>query len=161
MEAAVNIRHFVIIPGQPVAKGRPRFANGHAYSPKLSQRWEQSAAFQIQSIIGSPRYACPMKLEVTAYFHRPLKMNAKKYSTNRIHHTSRPDADNVLKAVCDALTLAGVVKDDSVLNHVVLTKYYAAKNAPAQVVILLDSWEDEHHATDRITKQPALERHKQ
>ena len=37
----------VVIPGQPVGKGRPKFvrATGRAYTPKGTAEWERSAAY--------------------------------------------------------------------------------------------------------------------
>jgi Holliday junction resolvase RusA-like endonuclease len=150
----VTVRHFVIIPGQPVAKGRPRFdRRGHAYTPEKTVRWEQMAAMQIRAAIGSPMYDQPLKLQVTAYFERPKRLLTRKASSNRIHHTSKPDADNIGKIVADVLTMAGVVRDDSIINQMLVTKYYAAKDAPAEVVILLDSWENEMAPTDTIKRR--------
>lgn len=158
----MKVRHFVIIPGQPVAKGRPRFSrDGHVHVHETSMRWEQSAAVQLRAAIGAPMYDQPLRLEVTAYFQRPSRLCRKKDSPNRVHHTAKPDADNILKNCCDALVKAGVVRDDSVINRTVLTKYYAAKGAPAETVMMLDSWEDEdgHQMTDRIGRRAtALER---
>lgn len=155
----MTIRHFVIIPGQPVAKGRPRFdCRGHAYTPDKTVRWEQMAATILRSVIGTPRYDQPLKLHVTAYFERPKRLMTKKANPNRIHHTSKPDADNIGKIVADALTMAGVVRDDSIINQMMITKYYAAKGAPAEVVILLDSWENENEPTKTIKRTSALEK---
>jgi Holliday junction resolvase RusA-like endonuclease len=156
----VIVRHFVIIPGQPVAKGRPRFdRRGHAYTPEKTVRWEQMAAQIIRSVIGTPMYDQPLKLQVTAFFERPKRLLTRKASPKRIHHVSKPDADNVGKIVADALTMAGVVRDDSIINQMMVTKYYAAKGAPAEVVILLDSWENEMAPTDTIkNRNRALDR---
>jgi Holliday junction resolvase RusA-like endonuclease len=138
------IRHFVIIPGQPVAKGRPRFdRRGHAYTPQKTVRWEQMAALHLRSAIGSPMYDQPLKIQVAAYFRRPQRLLTRKANPNRIHHTSKPDGDNILKSVADALTMAGVVRDDAIISQMMIMKYYAAKGAPAEVAIMLDSWEDE------------------
>ncbi len=156
----MKISHMVKITGQPVAKGRPRFdRRGHAYTPEKTVCWEHRAAAIIRAAIGSPKYDQPLKMQITAYFERPKRLLTRKSSPNRIHHTSKPDADNIGKIVADAMTMAGVVRDDSIINQMMITKYYAAKDAPAEVVILLDSWEDEHQQNDRFTKkQSAIER---
>jgi Holliday junction resolvase RusA-like endonuclease len=138
------IRHVIVITGQPVAKGRPRFCrNGHVHAHRPSMRWEDSAAVQLRAAIGTPMYDQPLKLEVTAYFQRPKRLMRKSSPTNRVHHTSKPDSDNILKAVGDALVKAGVVRDDSCINSQLCVKYYAAKDAPPEVVILLQEWENE------------------
>ena len=41
-----------------------------------------------------------------------------------VFHISKPDCDNLSKAVLDAMTDAGVIKDDSiVVNHIIYKKY--------------------------------------
>ena len=151
----MNVRHFVVIPGQPVAKGRPRFSpSGHVHVHQPSMRWEESAAVQLRAAIGARMYDQPLRLEVTAYFQRPQRLLRNSSPPNRVHHTAKPDADNILKNVGDALVRAGVVRDDSIINRQVCTKYYAAKGAPPEVSIMLDSWEsDEHQPTDRVQKR--------
>ncbi|NWM44824.1 RusA family crossover junction endodeoxyribonuclease, partial [Escherichia coli] len=89
------------------------------------------------------------------YFTRPQRLNRKKDTPYRVHHTAKPDSDNILKNVCDALVKGGIVRDDCVINRTVCTKYYAAKGAPPQVSVMLDSWENEdgYQSTDRIAKR--------
>jgi len=138
------IRHFAIIPGQPVAKGRPRFSrNGHAYTPAKTVRWEKFAAMHMRHFMGTPMYDCPLQIQIIAVFQRPQNMERKKYSSERIRHTVRPDADNVQKAVCDALQLAGVVRDDSIICVQGIAKYYAAKGERAQTIVSLDGLDAE------------------
>lgn len=142
------IRHFIIIPGQPVAKGRPRFSRtGHVHAHQPSMRWEESAAVQMRAAIGTPMYDQPLKMEVTAYFTRPQRLMRKSSPQNRVHHTAKPDADNILKNVGDALVRAGVVRDDSVINCQFCVKYYAAKGAPPETSVMLSSWENDEQET--------------
>jgi Holliday junction resolvase RusA-like endonuclease len=132
---------------------------GHVYTPEKTARWEQMAATILRSAIGSPRYDQPLKLQITACFERPKRLLTRNSNPNRVHHTCKPDADNIAKIVCDALTMAGVVRDDAIINHMAVTKYYVAKGAPAQVSILLDSWENENEPTKTISRRnTALER---
>ena len=136
-----KVRHFARIPGQPVAKGRPRFTkSGHVYPHPVSMRWEAFAAVVLRSSIGTPMLDQPLKLEVVAYFKRPSNLCRKKDSWRRIPHTKKPDADNILKNAADALVRAGVVIDDSVICQMTCTKYYTAKGQDPETVILLDSF---------------------
>jgi Holliday junction resolvase RusA-like endonuclease len=134
----VTIRHYVKIDGQPVAKGRPRFFHGHAITPAKTRNWEAMAAAVIRQAIGERQYAVPLKLEVVAYFQRPQRLMRKSSPPGRVHHTAKPDCDNVLKIVGDALTMANAVKDDSYISIQICAKYYAAKGSPPHVAILLD-----------------------
>jgi len=139
----VTFRHFVIIDGQPVAKGRPRFFRGHAVTPQKTRTWEAMSAAVIRQAIGHRQYDVPLRLEVTAYFQRPQRLMRKSSPPGRVHHTAKPDCDNVLKIVGDALTMAGAVKDDSYINFQACAKYYASRDVRPHVAILLESWRDE------------------
>jgi Holliday junction resolvase RusA-like endonuclease len=157
----MSIRHFVIIDGQPVAKGRARSTrSGMHYTPAKTRNWEQMAALVFNRAIGSQCYNVPLKLEITAYFQRPLRLMRKSSSPNRIHHTVKPDADNITKAVADALSKAHVVTDDCIINWQLCVKYYCAKDVQPHVAVMLSGWENEaHEPTDRISKRAtALER---
>lgn len=137
------IRHFVIIDGQPIGKGRPRFYGGRAVTPAKTRNWEDMAALTLSRAIGSMCYNQPLKLEVTAYFQRPQRLMRKSSNPNRIHHTAKPDADNVLKIVCDALVKANIVTDDALINWQLCVKYYCAIGVRPHVAVLLTSWENE------------------
>jgi Holliday junction resolvase RusA-like endonuclease len=62
-------------------------------------------------------------------------MNTKgiyKYGPVRLPHGQKPDLDNVLKAVCDALEKAGVIEDDKqIAVHHASKVWAAAGEAPA------------------------------
>lgn len=55
-------------------------------------------------------------------------------------HTGRPDSDNVLKAVKDAIVDAGVLGDDSQIVATETVKYYCSH--PGQIRIRLSQLRD-------------------
>lgn len=104
---------------EPIGKGRPRFTRtGHAYTPAKTQKAER-----IISIIGKMQWkheplTCPVEVKVTFYMPRP---KAKQPS---MVHIKRPDLDNILKLVLDALN--GIVwADDNVIWHIDAQKIYS------------------------------------
>lgn len=133
----------------PLGKGRPRATvrNGKArvYTPTATSDWEHFAALTLSSryVLGCfPEPAAPMSgalgLELVAVFTRTkalATMNAKgvyKYGAARFPHAQKPDLDNVLKAVCDALEKAGVIEDDKqIAVHHASKVWAAAGEAPA------------------------------
>ena len=140
----MKVSHFITIPGQPIGKARARITRtGHAYTPAKTQRWEDAAAALIRSRIGSPMYDQPLKLEAFAYFDRPQRLLRKSSPLNRVHHTAKPDADNIVKIVSDALVKAGVVRDDAIINMMMCVKYYRPLREGPSVSIMLTSWENE------------------
>lgn len=118
------------VPGQPVGKGRPRFVRktGHAYTPKKTQVYEDGLRRAgEQAMRDDPLLTCPISLYVCAYFQVPKSWSKKKQQLaydGVILPTGRPDGDNVLKAVGDALN--GVVwRDDSQVVFGQIKKLYS------------------------------------
>lgn len=103
------------IPGPPVAKGRPR-ASVHAgrvqmRTPKSTRDWEAVAATMMRLSYGGKPIDFAVALSVIAVKARPKK-EEKRGPAGRYVRTTKPDTDNVMKAVADALTMAGVLLDD-------------------------------------------------
>lgn len=73
----------------------------------------------------------PIRVEITAYFQRPKghfksgKNSSTLKNTAPAWHTSKPDRDNMEKAVLDALTSVGVWRDDSQVCAGEVQKRYA------------------------------------
>lgn len=119
---------FITVPGEPVAKGRPRMTRaGFAYTPKKTVNYET----QIQE-----RFATEypdhkpvdgqLKILVWAYFTIPASWSKKKQQAaldGSIRPTKKPDIDNIIKTM-DALN--GIAwRDDSQVVHVTASKYYS------------------------------------
>jgi len=136
--------------GEPVAKARPRF-NSHtrkAYTPKKSANWEHDAAWEMRRAWGEKPLRCPVSLTIQAHFARPLRLVHRKHGGSLAAskpmwaqpHVSKPDSDNCIKSVCDALEKSGVVHNDSQFWSVNLTKRYAEFGEAPGVVVLME-WE--------------------
>ena len=117
------------VPGKPIAKGRPRMTTrgGHAraYTPAKTVAYEGLIAMAGQDAMdGREPIAGPVYLVVTATFEIPKSWPAKKRATAQ-WHTSKPDGDNILKAVGDGLN--GVAwSDDSQVVQARISKTYGA-----------------------------------
>ena len=118
-----------IIPGQPVAKARPRFTkNGHAYTPKKTEQYEaRVAAIAHQCMNGDELLAGAVQLNIDAYFEIPgswPKWKQEMARQNMLWHTTKPDRDNVEKSIKDGLN--GVVwRDDSQVVEGRVRKLYS------------------------------------
>lgn len=133
----------------PLGKGRPRATvrNGKArvYTPASTADWEHYAALELGSRYRAAYGSEPanymagaLGLELVAVFARTkalASMNTKgiyKHGAKRFPHGQKPDLDNVLKAVCDALEKAGVIEDDKQVSTITASKMWAAAGeAPA------------------------------
>lgn len=109
------------LPIIPVAKGRPRFTrDGRCYTPQKTRDYEKAIAEFAAPLFVSPLDG-PIKLTIEFYLPRP---KALKKPEGRIRHTKRPDLDNLIKAIKDALN--GLAwHDDSQVCETISKKYYA------------------------------------
>lgn len=114
------------VPGNPVPQARPRaFKMGEhirMYDPKTSVDWKKVVS-QVAALTRN-RYCGSGPLRMTLKFY--LKWPAsKKKPLLMPWHTKKPDADNLAKAVKDALS--GICyKDDSQICILIVEKVYAS-----------------------------------
>lgn len=115
------------IPGDPVAKGRPRATKaGRFYTPEKTVRYESTVAlFASQAMAAGDPLDGPLSMTICAFWEWPSSWSAKKRAAN-MFKTSRCDLDNIIKACCDAMN--GIVfKDDAQVVLMHATKMYADK----------------------------------
>ena len=120
----------IIVPGQPQGKGRARFARQgkfvRAFTPEKTVAYEGLIALAGQKVMeGRNLMDGPVYLTVEAIFAFPKSgWSQKKRASRPIHwHVSKPDNDNIIKAVADGLN--GIVwKDDSQVALAKGSKFY-------------------------------------
>lgn len=121
------------IPGQPVAKGRPKFARrgAHvvAYTPAKTASYESLVKLAASTAMaGAAPSARPIELSVTLLLQIPANWSNKRRTmaaAGDIRATKKPDADNVLKGIKDGCN--GIVwRDDAQVVLVTLRKDYGA-----------------------------------
>lgn len=119
------------IHGIPKAQPRPRafVRNGRAavYDAGTAEGWKSCIASALKELAGR-KISLPVKLTITYNMPRPKShYNSKgqlKLVAPRLF-TSKPDLDNLDKAVMDCLTQVGVWTDDSLVVCKQSTKKYA------------------------------------
>lgn len=121
---------FFLIPGEPTGKGRPRFTrSGHAYTPERTASYEQAVrqAYRAEFPNAEPIPAgVQVAVTIVAGYSIPKftsKVKAERMLAGEIRPTKKPDADNVAKAICDALN--GIAyHDDSQITTLCVSKHY-------------------------------------
>ena len=132
----------VVVDGQPVGKGRPRFSKGRTYTPIKTKNYEHlvgEAARLEMRFQGIDLTEQPVKLHILAQFEIPKSWPKWKRQAALlgIYTPGRPDIDNVAKAVLDAFN--GIVyKDDSQVYELTVKKIYGQPLMVATV-----SWADD------------------
>ena len=119
-----------VVMGEPVAKGRPRVTKtGTTYTPtktrlyevKVRRAWEAQSKARLgdgQSLRASLNFW----FNVPASYSKAKRLGAL---SSGAWHTKKPDLDNLVKAVLDALN-GYAYDDDSAVCELHVTKRYAA-----------------------------------
>jgi|TARA_R110002167_G_scaffold318610_1_gene524287 Holliday junction resolvase RusA-like endonuclease len=131
-QVAAQMTSYVFeIPGEPIAKGRPRYTSrGHFYTPAKTRRHEA----YIQDIISlemkrlgiNKPFIEALRVDMIALFSIPASWPVWKRNAalaGNVSHTSKPDIDNVLKLCVDAASI--LFRDDSQVIDGRFLKMYA------------------------------------
>jgi Holliday junction resolvase RusA-like endonuclease len=107
------------IPGDPIPKGRPRFAHGHAYTPRRTRQAERAIAILARTHLSiGERWPVDGPLAITLSFH------CRRAS----------DLDNLIKLVAD--TLQGVVyKNDRQIVVLNAARHDASKDPRTEIAV--------------------------
>lgn len=120
-----------VVAGEPQGKGRPRFirtaTGGRAITPPRTRAYEDFIKWeyyrQCNYFFNDKTM---LKMEIKAFFKVPeskSKKQKEKMLNNEILPTKKPDMDNIVKAVADALNKVAY-KDDSQIVECTVKKYY-------------------------------------
>ena len=128
---ANRIRFTVL--GEPIAQGRPRATtiNGHVrmYDPAKSRNYKDYIRLVASEHAPDKLLEGPIALFVNVYRPIPKGMSKKRSllaEQGKLRPTKKPDVDNYLKAIKDALKNV-IWKDDSQVVRVVIDKYYSER----------------------------------
>lgn len=120
----------LMIPGKPMGKQRPRvMRNGITYTPKETVNYETliKQLFAVGGHVGI--FEGPLKMRVKAYFEiskSTPKKNIPLMIQGQIRPTKKPDMDNIIKIIADALN--GIAyHDDSQIVQAYVEKFYDIK----------------------------------
>ena len=126
----------IVIPGVPVPQGRPKFARrGNfvtTYDPDKSRKWKAHVKEHAEAQVNVPfSPEVPLHISVMFYMPRPKSVSVAK----RPFHTVKPDVDNLVKGLTDALT--GICwGDDAQIIEIIARKEYS--ECPQTVITVTD-----------------------
>lgn len=149
----------LIIPGHTEPKGRARsvrLPNGHIrhYTPEKTKRWENDVRWIARAVMEDRKpFTGPVVLIVKVWRAVPRSWPQWKKDAalnNEITPDSKPDLDNQIKAVKDALN--GIIwQDDAQVAYIIAEKRYSNK---PQAEITVQPMETH---SSRITRRGQLE----
>ena len=111
MRTAALWRLEVFVPGRPAPQGsKINYGKGRLVeSSKAVGPWRTQVAYNVAQAWMAPPLAGPVRLRLEFVMPRP-SATPKRRTPPAI---KKPDWDKISRAVCDALTTAGVYHDDS------------------------------------------------
>ena len=129
------------IPGPPIGKQRPRVTRHATYTPQKTADYEKLVQ-DIYKINRFPKLEGYLSMSVSAYYPIPKSTSKKKKDMmlkGILLPDKKPDVDNVLKCICDALNKVAY-DDDKQIISMNIVKYYSENPC---VVIRLEEIEGE------------------
>lgn len=106
-----------------------------SYNPKAKEReyyqWQIKSQYKKKELL-----SCPVSICFTFYMPIPKgtsKVRYKEMLEGKLHHTKRPDIDNLNKFLCDCLKTI-VFEDDSQIVHLISKKCYGEN--PKTVIVI-------------------------
>lgn len=132
----------LVIPGDPVAQGRPRASTGPGGKPRLrdpenAREWKGSARWQMKAALDGgdlPFPEGPLEVRILAVHRCPKSRHRKTMEVPRVWRDKTPDAENVAKAVLDAAT--GVLwHDDAQVARLVIAQVTGAQGEAPRVEV--------------------------
>lgn len=123
---------YFVVTGKPVGKGRPRASTRggfvRMYTDAKTLGYEAAIADEAKLAMGQLEpFDTPMQLQVSCYYQIPKswpKRLKQEALDGDVFPKVKPDLDNVVKAILDAMN--GIVyQDDAQVINLVATKRYA------------------------------------
>ena len=121
------------IPGEPCAKGRPRFSRCgpyvNTYTPEKTTNFETLVKYEYYNQCGNMRFAdnAQIAIDIIAYRSIPKNTSKKKRAlmcAEKVVPITKPDWDNIGKIVSDALN-GLAYRDDSQIADSRVRKMYS------------------------------------
>ena len=130
------------VPGEPCGKGRPRFnrKTGMAYTPEKTASYENLVKLQYMAAANGFRFSdnAALAIRLMIYYSIPKSASKRRQKDMLLgieKPTKKPDCDNVIKSIADALCHVAY-RDDAQIVYIEAVKKYA--EVPRVEVVLCD-----------------------
>ena len=124
---------------QPRVKAFVRGGHAGVYTPDSAESWKQAVRLQAAANAPESVMSGVVRVELDFFLPRPKahhKRDGSVKSNSPVWHCKKPDLDNLIKAVTDAITdTQRVWLDDSQICEITATKTYAINAVGCSVFI--------------------------
>ena len=132
--------------GQPRArafafKGENGKMKARMYEKGTAEGWKQAVVAAGDKVKPAAPLVGSLGLSILFYMPRPKRLCTRTHPQGELPCIAKPDADNLEKAVMDAMTVAGWWLDDAQISDLRGLKRYPAVGARTGAVVTV--WRDE------------------
>ena len=138
------MEHTITIPGKPIGQPRQRHSviGGHVRNYTPTDHPVTAFKYALRLAWQWPQIEGPVRCSIVAIYARPLSKIKKRGPNPETWHTSKPDADNIAKAILDSLN--GVAwRDDSQVSELIVRKRVAAGGETARTIVTVSELSEE------------------
>lgn len=128
--------------GQPRPRAYSRGGRAGVYDPGTANGWKVMVASQIRELLLSEPFTGPVAVSMRFLMPRPKRLQRAKDPAGEIPHVTKPDPDNLAKAVMDVCSDLGVWGDDRQVTDLFVQKRYASKDGRAGMHLVIQSLEE-------------------
>lgn len=135
------------IMGEPTGKGRPKFSRQgnfvKAYTPEKTEKYEHWVKLSYIEKYGNKKSFAddaPLYVYIDAYYNIPKSVSKKKAAMmmrGDILPTKKPDCDNIIKIILDALNGLAYKDDQQVAKVSVAKRYVYSTDSDARVEVYI------------------------
>ena len=123
----------IYVSGEPQAKARHRQTKFGTYNPQ--SELEAAIRYEIQTQLGKDfvPYACPLHVQIKAFFTRPKKHFGTGKNSGLLKpsapefHSQKPDCDNIAKLYKDCMNDL-VYTDDKLVTRLTVWKHWSTNS---------------------------------
>lgn len=130
--------------GQPRARATIRGKHAGVYDPGTANEWKHAVA-DAWRLLKRPPVSGPVRLTLEFGFPRPKGHFGSGKNATAIRpsapvcHTSKPDTDNLAKAVMDELTRIGAWGDDAAVWNLTCLRRWESSIYPKGCIITIET----------------------
>lgn len=134
--------------GDPAPQGSKRYVgNGRMIeSCKRLKPWREQIIADAQALALPQTITGAVSVSLVFCFTRPkthLNSKGQLKPSAPAYKVTKPDADKLARAVLDSLTIAGIIKDDALVNTLSVQKRYCVGAEAAGVLITVMDMEEQ------------------
>lgn len=127
------------VMGKPQGKARPRLSRHGVYTPQATVQYEKQIRAAYLGATNGESCGVDVAVWIDAYFPIPKSWTKSKREAAERGDVipGKPDVDNILKIVMDALN-GLAYKDDAQVTRAICSKTYAKMGEPGRIEVKLN-----------------------